>query len=106
MSIFNLLFFLVYSMYHYPHLILCFLLVQLQSRGAAAREVLAKLGSGAVFMSSANDSNIIAGQGTIAVELLEQVGIRAECILHYNIIIMLLLLVHRRLTGNKVKCMK
>ena len=44
-----------------------------QSRGAATKRVLEKLGPGAMFISSANDSNIMAGQGTIAVEFLEQV---------------------------------
>lgn len=52
----------------------------LQSRSAAMRELLAELGPGAVFISSANDSNIMAGQGTIAVEFLEQVCVlNAHC---------------------------
>ena len=44
-----------------------------QSRGAATKVVLEKLGPGAMFISSANNSDIMAGQGTIAVEFLEQV---------------------------------
>ena len=46
----------------------------LQSRSAATNKLLEELGSGAVFVSSSNDANIMAGQGTIAVEFLEQVS--------------------------------
>lgn len=46
-----------------------------QSRIKTADEVLAKLGPGAVMIPSSNHADIMAGQGTIAVELLEQVRI-------------------------------
>lgn len=54
----------------------------LQSRSAATRELLAELGPGAVFLSSSNHPNIMAGQGTTAVEFLEQVCIlNTHCIM-------------------------
>lgn len=54
----------------------------LQSRSAGAKQLLEKLGPGAVFISSSNDCSVMAGQGTIAVELLEQVTIRTcTCII-------------------------
>lgn len=48
-------------------------IVFLQSRSAATKKLLEELGPGAVFISSANEANIMAGQGTTAVEFLEQV---------------------------------
>ena len=45
----------------------------MQSRSAATKKLMEELGPGAVFISSANDAKIIAGQGTVAVEFLEQV---------------------------------
>ena len=55
--------------------VICTNTIFLQSRSAATRKLLEELGSGAVFIPSANDSNIMAGQGTTAVEFLEQVHV-------------------------------
>ena len=38
-------------------------------------KLMAELGPGAVFISPSNDVHTIAGQGTIAVEFLEQVSV-------------------------------
>lgn len=54
--------------------ILCVVcVIPLQSRIKTADELLAKLGPGAVMIPSSNHVDIMAGQGTIAMELLEQV---------------------------------
>ena len=47
----------------------------LQSRSAATEKLMEELGPGSVFISPSNDTYTIAGQGTIAVEFLEQVSL-------------------------------
>ena len=47
--------------------------IPFQSRIKTADEVLTSLGPGAVMIPSSNHADIMAGQGTIATELLEQV---------------------------------
>ena len=47
--------------------------IPFQSRVQTADEVKARLGPEAVMVPSSNHADIMAGQGTIAMELLEQV---------------------------------
>ena len=44
-----------------------------EGREAATNKLIQEIGEDAVFLSSSNDLNIIAGQGTIALEMLEDV---------------------------------
>ena len=48
--------------------------IPFQSRIQTADEVKARLGPEAVMVPSSNHTDIMAGQGTIAMELLEQVA--------------------------------
>ena len=50
-----------------------FMTIPFQSRIRTADEVKARLGPEAVMVPSSNHADIMAGQGTIATELLEQV---------------------------------
>ena len=51
------------------HVFLC----SVQERDRVAKEVMAKIGPQAHFVSSCNHPDIMAGQGTLALELLEKV---------------------------------